>query len=197
MVRDWLNKDVPDQYFFLKEFLKMRHINSLRPYSTMVLGVTLCDNDPYVFKVALESSIDRLKRKLLKGQDISNEYLSLLLSDSLIDHPTNIQRVANVLGSVQENFLDKINMTFFELLINNHRIKNDSVLASRLMAMCLRIIEASDKLDNAPKKASKFVVQANQLGPLVFCSPELGRWSTVGGLGVMVNELSIGLAELG
>ncbi len=175
----------------------MRHINSLRPYSTMVLGVTLCDNDPYVFKVALESSIDRLKRKLLKGQDISNEYLSLLLSDSLIDHPTNIQRVANVLGSVQENFLDKINMTFFELLINNHRIKNDSVLASRLMAMCLRIIEASDKLDNAPKKASKFVVQANQLGPLVFCSPELGRWSTVGGLGVMVNELSIGLAELG
>ena len=27
--------------------------------------------------------------------------------------------------------------------------------------------------------------------------PELGRWSTVGGLGVMVNELSEGLAQLG
>jgi starch synthase len=31
----------------------------------------------------------------------------------------------------------------------------------------------------------------------VFATPELGRWSTVGGLGVMVDELSIGLAKLG
>lgn len=30
----------------------------------------------------------------------------------------------------------------------------------------------------------------NKLGEIVFVSPELGRWSTVGGLGVMVNELS-------
>ena len=31
----------------------------------------------------------------------------------------------------------------------------------------------------------------------MFATPELGRWSTVGGLGVMVDELSIGLAKLG
>ena len=31
----------------------------------------------------------------------------------------------------------------------------------------------------------------------MFCTPELGRWSTVGGLGVMVDELSYGLAKLG
>jgi len=36
----------------------------------------------------------------------------------------------------------------------------------------------------------------NRLGEVVFVSPELGRWSTVGGLGVMVNELSQGLALL-
>ena len=34
-------------------------------------------------------------------------------------------------------------------------------------------------------------------GSIVLVTPELGRWSTVGGLGVMVNELSIGFAELG
>ena len=37
----------------------------------------------------------------------------------------------------------------------------------------------------------------NKLGPIAFVAPELGRWSTMGGLGVMVDELSIGLAELG
>lgn len=31
----------------------------------------------------------------------------------------------------------------------------------------------------------------------MFCTPELGRWSTVGGLGVMVDELTLGLAKLG
>ena len=35
------------------------------------------------------------------------------------------------------------------------------------------------------------------MGPIVFCTPELGRWSTVGGLGVMVDELSLGLRKLG
>ena len=38
-----------------------------------------------------------------------------------------------------------------------------------------------------------FIIIDNTL----FACPELGRWSTVGGLGVMVNELSEGLAALG
>jgi len=37
----------------------------------------------------------------------------------------------------------------------------------------------------------------DQLGPIIFVTPELGKWSTVGGLGVMVDELSFGLAALG
>jgi len=49
----------------------------------------------------------------------------------------------------------------------------------------------------APVRAAKSINDSNKLGPIVFCTPELGRWSTVGGLGVMVDELSIGLADLG
>ena len=41
------------------------------------------------------------------------------------------------------------------------------------------------------------VYESNQMGPILFCTPELGRWSTVGGLGVMVDELSLGLVKLG
>eukprot|EP00741_Cyanophora_paradoxa_P025106 tig00000342_g24234.t1 len=36
-----------------------------------------------------------------------------------------------------------------------------------------------------------------KLGPICFVTPELGKWSTVGGLGVMVDELSQMLAEFG
>ena len=74
------------------------------------------------------------------------------------------------------------------------------------MAFCSRIVEVSNQTEvvltaQAPIRtyinAAKRVVQNNQMGPIVFCTPELGRWSTVGGLGVMVDELSIGLAKLG
>lgn len=49
----------------------------------------------------------------------------------------------------------------------------------------------------APTRAAAAIHDSNKLGPIIFATPELGRWSTVGGLGVMVDELSIGLADLG
>lgn len=41
------------------------------------------------------------------------------------------------------------------------------------------------------------LLNINHLGHIAFITAELGRWSTVGGLGVMVNELSEGMAHLG
>ena len=44
---------------------------------------------------------------------------------------------------------------------------------------------------------AKVILEYNKLGPIAFITPELGRWSTMGGLGVMVDELSQGLTMLG
>ena len=63
--------------------------------------------------------------------------------------------------------------------------------------MCDHIINAGGNSEIAPVRAAKSIGGENRMGPIVFCTPELGRWSTVGGLGVMVDELSIGLADLG
>ncbi|CDF38462.1 Starch synthase [Chondrus crispus] len=45
--------------------------------------------------------------------------------------------------------------------------------------------------------ARSVVAKTTKLGPLVFLTAELGRFSTAGGLGVMVDELTKGLAGLG
>ena len=47
-----------------------------------------------------------------------------------------------------------------------------------------------------PVRAALNINKCNNMGSIVFSTPELGRWSTVGGLGVMVDELSIGLSDL-
>ena len=59
--------------------------------------------------------------------------------------------------------------------------------------------KVSPLLETAPQVAdiAEKLINSNKLGTLVFISPELGRWSTVGGLGVMVDELTRGLASLG
>ena len=58
-------------------------------------------------------------------------------------------------------------------------------------------IASSRGVENDAILAAKSITTPNSLGPIVFASPEIGKWSTAGGLGVMVDELSLGLAELG
>lgn len=68
-----------------------------------------------------------------------------------------------------------------------------SQLAELLLAKMVSVasIAHSDGLDTF---AQSFI-DANTLGPIVFITSELGKWSTVGGLGVMVDELSRTLAQ--
>lgn len=41
------------------------------------------------------------------------------------------------------------------------------------------------------------MLSGNTLGPIVFVTPEIGSWTSVGGLGVMVDELAKELVRLG
>lgn len=97
---------------------------------------------------------------------------------------------ASLVGSLKENFLDKINMSLYELVHFNSRLRNDPELYSNLLALCKNVATANTQVS----PDCKLILDSNKLGPIVFCTPELGRWSTVGGLGVMVDELSVGLA---
>jgi hypothetical protein len=84
-------------------------------------------------------------------------------------------------------------------VINAHEIiKNDTTLSSNLLSLCHKLVNDTPYDVHYPAiKAARDILKANKLGPIVFTAPELGRWSTVGGLGVMVDELTVGLADLG
>ncbi|EDR28925.1 starch synthase, putative [Entamoeba dispar SAW760] len=43
----------------------------------------------------------------------------------------------------------------------------------------------------------RIALEKNKLGTIVFVTPELGRFSTIGGIGVLINELTKTMAELG
>ena len=55
----------------------------------------------------------------------------------------------------------------------------------------------ASSIDSLHGKIAQDLLKANELGPIVLVTPELGKWSTVGGLGVMVDNLSKALAKQG
>jgi hypothetical protein len=63
MVTDWLKPDTPAQYYFLKELLMLRTQIRLRPYTSTVMGFTICstDGDQFVIRKALLQSLERTK----------------------------------------------------------------------------------------------------------------------------------------
>ena len=78
-------------------------------------------------------------------------------------------------------------------------IKSNEALTSEFFKYCfiLKKIKNPEAKDSKVISIAKNIFESNILGPICFVTPELGRWSTVGGLGVMVDELSQGLRALG
>lgn len=197
MVKPVLSDDTEPDYYFLREFIEARNIKLLPAFRSLMISITICDDDQFIFKKCLTNSIERTKKNLLAGHSIEDEQISLLFSDCVIHKPTDIHRFANVIGSIQHSFLDKLNINFRDLYTKNSKLINVEENAARLIAMTGYLLKNGNSSDIAPIRAAKSMHDGDQLGPIVFMTPELGKWSTVGGLGVMVDELSVGLADLG
>lgn len=94
--------------------------------------------------------------------------------------------VADIVGSVRASL-------FFVV----QDLKTDASIVLRALVAVATDKAASSAVQRAVCLLARQVLVNNKLGRVVFLTPELGKWSTVGGLGVMVDELTVGLAELG
>ncbi|OEH78134.1 hypothetical protein cyc_02046 [Cyclospora cayetanensis] len=93
-------------------------------------------------------------------------------------------------------------LSLFDICVESKLFAKDGMLACSFFARLRRLIEGeSVPVGSAAPTGglvlANEVLRSNTLSPLVFVAPELGKWSTVGGLGVMVDELSTTLATCG
>lgn len=73
MVKTIISGESEPEYFFLREFVEARTVRALPAYRSLMISVTVCDEDQYIFKKCLTNSIERTKRNLLAGQSIEQE----------------------------------------------------------------------------------------------------------------------------
>ena len=100
----------------------------------------------------------------------------------------NIHDFENWLNFTQ-NLLSQNNITFQQFILKISFIKDNDIFSTELFKKI--------KILSSQNLSLKNLISENNLGPICFVTPELGRWSTVGGLGVMVDELSQGLNSAG
>jgi len=65
-----------------------------------MVSLQIIDDDQYLFKKCLTNSIERMRKNLMSGSNIESEQISLLFSDCIENHPEDIERFANVIGSI-------------------------------------------------------------------------------------------------
>ena len=85
----------------------------------------------------------------------------------------------------------------FNGVTDNHT-NTDSVERNDMVLDALARLSATPShVDAMCGRVASRLLKENALGPIVLVTPELGKWSTVGGLGVMVDNLSKALAKQG
>lgn len=72
-----------------------------------------------------------------------------MLTDALNSEKTNVAYFANFIGSLQENFLDKMSMNVNDLFLSNHQLRSDPKLSGRLLGLCEKIMAAGSRVQNS------------------------------------------------
>ena len=122
----------------------------------------------------------------------------------IIEKKSPIEEFSRCIGEINE-IMEREHISFNDLLSKNNIYIDNENLANDFYRYCL-ILSATRNMPALPE-GNKYVAEkamnifnSNIIGPICFITPEVGepgKWTTLGGLGIMVYELSQGLASLG
>jgi len=194
---DWFTEREKD-YYFLSELIGDRIQYTLKPFSSMCRGIITINNDPYAYAVALEKSALRVGTKVLRGLNCQSSQLCQQLIDC-VENNGSLNDFAMRLAALQKIYAEPNKFNIHSLMLHTFASSNNPKSAGKCLEYCKKLLSHGTKnpkiIGMTAYKVADEIVKTNKLGPIVFATPELGRWSTVGGLGVMVDELSQGIFD--
>ena len=195
---DWtLNNE--GEYYFLKELTQSHVTRKIGPYSTVCFGFSMIPSTPENCNKVMEKSNSRLIADLKNSDNNSVDYYQISLQlKEILEKKLPVEEFNKWLKSALELF-EKYNINFNDYIRKLEFIKSNEALTSEFFKYCFILKNIKSPGQDYAKLISlaKTIFESNILGPICFVTPELGRWSTVGGLGVMVDELSQGLRSIG
>lgn len=196
-VTNLINHTDTPQLFNREEFLNEKCFIVLKPYESICQGVWVHPKSVSSKRLLFDNSVNRLYNHLKYSTDPAyNRIYERILRTIKVGHIA----VRDLFQKLSERFLGQFKFSLSELMQQTFYwiCSQDETMKLRILVI-LEKISTNTTWKNAEEaiNLAKDILKENVLGPIVFITPEIGRFSTVGGVGVMVNEFTQTLASLG
>ena len=201
-IEDWDDENEKGEYYFLRELTEGHLYTKIYGYHSLCFGFSIVPLTEENYRKTLEKSNSKMLKEISKEDKrstLDNYQITLRLKD-ILNKKLGLEIFIDWLNNLNE-ILDKSNISINDYIKKLDFISNDEKLATEFFSYCFKLSKL--KKINISQTNLKYSLIAeniyinNILGPICFITPELGRWSTIGGLGVMIDELSQGLASIG
>jgi starch synthase len=198
-IENWFSEEKGD-FYFVRELVQ-GHVNrKIEPYGTLCFGFSIIPFTQENYKYIMERSIARMISEIkTNGPSVDSYQVSIQLRE-ILEKNLPLEEFGKWMNYIF-GLLEKLGISFEEYIRKLGFIWTDEKLSTGFFKYCFKMQQLKDALAGTPNakipEVASNMFNSNVLGPICFVTPELGRWSTVGGLGVMVDELSQGLQQLG
>ena len=194
------------EYYFLFEILSKynEHKITILPYSSNIFGISLVKefNVDLYHQTLIESLSELCKNMKINQNNEYNCYDSYIISvqlEYILKNKLSLCEFAKWFNTIQTtlaNYNLKYQDYFNKLRFITENSDNSIEYYKYIFKLNLLPANSFDSYPRIPLY-SDVIQKSNKYGPICFITPELGRWSKVGGLGVMVDELTTCLSKLG
>ena len=198
-IQNWDNED-KGEYFFLRELTQGRMTRKIGPFQSVCFGFSLVPSSTDIFRKTMEISNSRLISELENKNDVSvDSYQSSIKLKEILTKKLPLEEFSKWISYICD-ILSRSKLSFNDYIKKLDLIK-DEKSSNEFFNYCYRLANTKN-MNLSPEnlkmaQEAENIFNSNVIGPICFVTPELGRWSTVGGLGIMVDELSQGLNTLG
>ena len=204
-IEDWENPNpsTNKNYYFLSEVLSQYnpHFISILPYSSNIFGFSIViPFNPELYQKVFINSLSELCKcmKSNKYENLDSFQISSQL-DYLLKNKLPLSEFTKWFNEIQ-TILTKNNLKYDDYFNNLKCISTNTNNSTEYFKYIHKInLLPQSSFSKYPKVPlyTDVIAKSNKYGVICFVTPELGRWSTVGGLGVMVDELTTCLSRLG
>eukprot|EP01113_Clastostelium_recurvatum_P041896 TRINITY_DN6726_c0_g1_i2.p1 TRINITY_DN6726_c0_g1~~TRINITY_DN6726_c0_g1_i2.p1 ORF type:complete len:1859 (-),score=472.99 TRINITY_DN6726_c0_g1_i2:78-5654(-) len=187
----------PQHLLTYDELIHGHHFTLVGPYETLFWRLQANTKPSVEDERALYvDSMQRLMRDLWTVEDHTYNHIYRLVASGLKTGPDFKASLATLLSELPLEAEPQLAQNLQQMY--SHICGQDSAKELRAMSYLLMFAKGrGSTIDPQLRELCSRVIKANRVGPIVFVCPELGRWSTVGGLGVMVDDLTQDLAAIG
>ena len=199
-IEDWDNENERGEYYFLRELTEGHISRKILGYHSLCFGFSIVPYSEENYRKTLETSNLKMLKEVAKNDKdngLDNYQINIRLKD-ILNQKLPLEEFNKWITYINE-LLENSNISFEEYIKRLDFINNDEKLTTEFFTYCFKLSQVKnlDPRESKYNLISEKLYKNNILGPICFISPELGRWSTIGGLGVMVDELSQGLSSIG